>query len=106
MIARDSSKTTVSNLELVIGRLLRTGVALASTLLVAGLALAAFSPVWSGSFLQAGLMVLIATPAARVVAAIIEYASQRDWRFAALSALVLIELVAGAIAAAVFHRVL
>ena len=51
-----------------------------------------------------GLVMLMATPVARVAASVIEYLMHRDWPFFALTAIVLLELCAGIVAALVFHR--
>jgi uncharacterized membrane protein len=91
-----------AGLELLIGRLLRIGVTGASVFLALGLAAGAVVPDASRWLLHAGLVVLMATPAARVVLSIVEYTSERDWTFAALSGVVLLELIAGAVAAVVF----
>lgn len=93
-----------AQLEVLIGRVLRTGV-LASTLcLVVGLALAFLQPQAAPWLLNAGILLLIATPAARVVLSIVEYAVVRDRLFLILTTIVFLELVAGAVAALVFHR--
>ena len=92
-------------LERLIGIVLRGGVVISSTCLAVGLllylanggALAAF-------LLNAGIVVLLATPLARVVVSTVQYVSQRDWPFAALTFIVLLELVASAVAALVFNR--
>ena len=92
-------------LERLIGIVLRAGVVISSTCLAVGLllylanggALAAF-------LLNAGIVVLLATPLARVVVSTVQYVSQRDWPFAALTFIVLLELVASALAALVFNR--
>ena len=92
-------------LERLIGVVLRAGVVISSTCLAVGLllylanggALAAF-------LLNAGIVVLLATPLARVVVSTVQYVSQRDWPFAALTFIVLLELVASAVAALVFNR--
>jgi uncharacterized membrane protein len=92
-------------LERLVGIVLRAGVMISSTCLAIGLllylanggALAAF-------LLNAGIVVLLATPLARVVVSTVQYVSQRDWPFAALTFIVLLELVASAVAALVFNR--
>ena len=92
-------------LERLIGIVLRAGVVISSTCLAVGLllylanggALAAF-------LLNTGIVVLLATPLARVVVSTVQYVSQRDWPFAALTFIVLLELVASAVAALVFNR--
>jgi len=48
--------------------------------------------------------VLLATPVARVVVSIGQYVSERDWTFAALTLIVLLELMASAAAALVLNR--
>ncbi len=49
-------------------------------------------------------MVLLETPVARVVVSVAEYVVERDWGFATLTAIVLLELLASAIVALVFNR--
>jgi uncharacterized membrane protein len=97
-------KSQDESLELLIGRLLRIGILTSSIGLALGLAVVGFAPVPGGWLLHAGVMILIMTPAARVILSIAEYVAARDWTFAALSTIVLIELLAGAVAALVFHR--
>jgi len=54
--------------------------------------------------LQTGIVVLLATPVARVVVSIVEYAQQRDWKFTMLTLIVLVELLASAVAALIFNK--
>ena len=54
--------------------------------------------------LQTGIVVLLATPVARVFVSILEYAQQRDWKFTLLTAIVLVELLASAVAALIFNK--
>src|SRR5207247_1384372 len=84
-----------SRLDLQIGRLLGVGVAASSVCLGLGLAISIASPDAGVLVMRAGLVILIATPPARVVLTIFEYATERDWRFVALSTIVLAELMAG-----------
>ncbi len=93
-----------SRLELLIGRVLRLGVMTSTACLTVGLALALVRPASSPALLQAGILLLIVTPAARVVLSIVEYAIARDRVFLILTSIVFLELVAGAIAALVFHK--
>jgi uncharacterized membrane protein len=93
-----------ANLERLIGRVLRVGVTASSLSLALGLAVLFFFPQTSAWLLQAGIIILILTPTARVVLSIVEYASARDWTFTLLTSIVLLELVGGAIAAVVFHK--
>lgn len=92
-----------SQLEILIGRVLRIGVLTSTVCLTIGLALALVNPHSPAWLLEAGILLLIATPAARVVLSIVEYAFARDRTFLILTSIVLLELIAGAIAALVFH---
>jgi len=88
-------------LEITLGRVLRAGV-VASTLSLTVGAIAAFSlgtgPVTT-FLLTAGIVTLIATPVARVVISCLAYFRRRDWTFAVLTLIVLVELVASIVAA-------
>jgi uncharacterized membrane protein len=92
-------------LERLIGIVLRAGVVISSTCLAVGLLLylAAGGPV-AAFLLNTGILVLLATPLARVVVSTVQYVSQRDWPFAALTFIVLLELIASAVAALIFNR--
>lgn len=101
MIARDDQQ-----LERVLGRVLGTGVIISSVCLLLGLVLS-FAQVWPDAailLLRAGLIVLMMTPMARVVASAITYVIERDWMFAALTTAVFLELAASVVAALVFNR--
>jgi len=93
-------------LEQIIGVVLRAGVVTSSICLAAGLVLAVLnSQGWiAGLLLDTGIVVLLLTPVARVVVSIVQYASDRDWAFTLLTAIVLVELLASAAAALVFNR--
>jgi len=92
-------------LERLIGIVLRAGVVISSTCLAIGLLLyLATGGALGVLLLNAGVVVLLATPLARVVVSTVQYVSQRDWRFALLTFIVLLELVASAVAALVFNR--
>ncbi len=101
--ARTSAQT--ARLERVIGRVLRGGVVVSSVCLTAGLvlSLAGVEPA-ATVLLNAGIIVLLATPVSRVVVSTVEYVVERDWPFATLTFIVLLELVASAVAALVFNR--
>ena len=91
----------MNRLERAIGAVLRFG-SVASTLLFAiGLLMtvAGYRPGLARILLEAGLIILIATPAARVIVSVIEYIRERDWTFVALTLIVLLAL-AGSVAAA------
>jgi uncharacterized membrane protein len=102
---------TTGALNRAIARLLSTGLLLAVFLLLVGVALAAIgsgSPVprqtsvgdipralWhleAGGFFSVGLLVLLVTPAARVIALLVAFSRDHEWLFAGLSLMVLIVL--------------
>jgi uncharacterized membrane protein len=88
-------------LELAVGRVLRFGVVTSSICLGLGLVLGLGVPE-SGlarKLMTTGLLLLLATPAARVVVSVIDYVRERDWLFATLTVIVLLELAASVIAA-------
>jgi uncharacterized membrane protein len=89
------------HLEAVIGRVLRTGILASSVCLAAGLVLspASNSPGLAGTLLTAGLVTLLATPAARVFVSIVAYARERDWLFVLLTLTVFAELILSVVAA-------
>ena len=99
-------RATDTRFEILIGRVLRTGVVTSIVCLAIGLPLSLASPALGAGpmLLNIGILFLIATPAARVVLSTIEYIIERDWPFAVLTSIVLLELIAGAVAALVFHR--
>ena len=90
-----------SALELTIGRVLRLGVGASSVLLAAGLLLALIheadgvAPI----VLRTAIVVLLATPAARVAISVVEYIRERDWLFVALTLIVLLTLVGSVVVA-------
>jgi len=92
------------HLERMIGLALRAGVLVSTVCLAAGLLIEIARPGTGGWLLSAGVLVLIATPALRVVIALVENLVLRDWVFAMLAALVLAELAASVAAALVFRR--
>lgn len=102
-------------LNVVISRVLIAGLASAVALLVVGAILAAVRPsvpvlhessiigipgalmaLEPGGFFDLGLIVLLATPAARVFALLIVFAHRRSWLFAGLSVVVLAVLALSA----------
>ena len=99
-------KSSDTRFEILIGRVLRTGVVTSIVCLAIGLPLSLAGPASEAGvrLLNIGILFLIATPAARVVLSTIEYILERDWPFAVLTSIVLIELIIGAVAALVFHR--
>ena len=97
---------TSFRMERVVGIVLRSGVIASSACLTVGLilSLAMGGGAVAAFLLNAGILILLSTPVARVVVSTAEYVSERDWRFAALTGIVLLELIASAVAALVFNR--
>jgi uncharacterized membrane protein len=94
-------------LERSIGAVLRGGVIVSSACLALGLLFAIAGAGDNGpaqALLHVGIIVLLATPVARVVVSIVQYTLNRDWAFATLTAIVFLELLASAVAALVFNR--
>ena len=93
-------------LERVVGTVLRVGVTASSVCLAAGLGFSiidATGPVAS-LLLHVGVLVLLATPIARVGASIVGYVAEGDWLFVILTTIVLVELMASVVAALLFNR--
>jgi len=95
-----------AKLEQIIRTILKIGVAISSAFLAVGLgwSLAAPGSAVAATLMTVGLLVLMATPISRVAASVVEYTAERDWLFVLLTSIVLLEIVAGVIAALVFHR--
>jgi uncharacterized membrane protein len=72
-------------LERQLGRLLFAGVMSAAACLAIGLVLwmAGINPAVANTILTAGLIILMLTPLARVVASLVVYVRMRDWFFVA-----------------------
>ena len=96
-----SEPQSMEQLEVMLGRLLGIGVAATSIALAAGFA--AWFVRGPGAvttfLLTSGVLLLIATPAARVLVSSVGYARRRDWTFMALTLIVLGELIASIVAA-------
>jgi uncharacterized membrane protein len=88
-------------LELAVGRVLWFGVVTSSICLGAGLVLGLGVPEsnLARRLMTIGLLLLLATPAARVIVSVVDYVRERDWLFALLTVIVLLELAASVIAA-------
>ena len=86
----------IERLEIQVGRLLHAGVWIASGCLAAGLAtwMALGPHRVANGFLTGGLVVLMLTPLARVIASLVAYIRLRDWFFATTTVLVLVVLLA------------
>jgi uncharacterized membrane protein len=86
-------------------RLTLAGVVTSAALLAAGLAsrLAGVDSATSRWLLDAGVLCLMTTPVIRVAVAIGEFAEDRDWRFVAVS-LVVLAILAGTLGVALAGR--
>ncbi|HEU4934913.1 MAG TPA: DUF1634 domain-containing protein [Vicinamibacterales bacterium] len=87
-------RSQIAPLEVQIGRMLVTGVTISALLLAIGLVMWLFDPgYWNALWLlNAGLIVLMATPILRVIVSLAEYVALRQWFFVAVTTLVLLEL--------------
>jgi uncharacterized membrane protein len=96
-----ADRSANARLEVMIGEVLRFGTIASSTLLAIGLAmtLARYRSELARLLLEAGLIILIATPATRVVVSVIEYIRERDWLFVVLTLVVLAALGGSVVAA-------
>src|SRR4029077_3548329 len=95
---------SMNRLERTIGAVLRAGVIASSLALAVGLLLQFMNAPGAQVLLHAGILTLLATPVARVVVSIVGYLHARDWAFAALTGIVLLELLASAVASLVFNK--
>ena len=93
-------------LERAVGAVLRAGVTISTACMVLGLLVTLSAGEGSAArlLLHSGIIILLATPVARVIVSIVQYVIARDWMFSALTSIVLIELAASAIAALFFNR--
>ncbi len=88
-------------LDQAVGRVLSVGVTTSSVLLALGWGLSMFAGAAGIAhlLLNAGLVILLATPVGRVVVSVGEYALERDWVFVLLTTIVLLELLGSLLAA-------
>lgn len=105
---RRSARDADHALNLVVSRVLAVGLGVASALMIGGALLAGFgagsvdsqalrlaeipSALWAGrpnGFVSLGILVLVVTPAARVMLLLGAFARRREWGFALISAAVL-----------------
>ena len=99
--SNEASSNADRRFESSLGRLLGIGVLASTACLALGLAMALLRPAGGvqPTLLTTGLVVLMATPIARVAVSAFTYACRRDWLFAALMGIVLLELFASVAAA-------
>lgn len=90
-----------SRLDQSVGRVLSVGVTTSSACLAIGWGLSMFAGTAGIAqlLLNAGLVILLATPVGRVVVSVAEYAHERDWVFVLLTTIVLLELLGSLLAA-------
>ncbi len=90
-----------SRLDQSVGRVLSVGVTMSSACLAIGWGLSMFAGTAGIAqlLLNAGLVILLATPVGRVVVSVGEYARERDWVFVLLTTIVLLELLGSLLAA-------
>jgi uncharacterized membrane protein len=87
--------------EVALGRVLGAGVLASTTCLAAGLVItlvggeSRLAPL----LLLTGLVLLMATPVARVMLSAVSYARRRDWLFVALTLIVFLQLLASVLIA-------
>jgi uncharacterized membrane protein len=100
-VRRRRSSDAVARLESAIGHVLRIGTVASSTLFAVGLlmALAGVQVNTARVMLTAGLVMLLATPVARVVVSVIEYVREGDWIFVLLTLIVLLALAGSVLVA-------
>jgi uncharacterized membrane protein len=93
---RRADDAAIARLEAQVGRLLQAGVTLATACLAIGLTM--WLLLGSGRVatrtLTTGLVVLMLTPLARVVASLVAYVRLRDWFFVTTTVLVFVVLIA------------
>lgn len=85
-----ANEDVLGPLELKLGRLLFAGVTTSAACLAAGLVLtlAGVRPAAANVILTTGLVILMITPIARVVASLVVYVRLRDWFFVATTIVV------------------
>ena len=95
-MSEPADQAAIERLEVQVGRLLETGVMAASVCLATGLVLwfATGGGRAANLTLTVGLVVLMMTPLARVVASLIAYLRLRDWFFVATTVMVFAVLIA------------
>ena len=94
-------RSATQRLEAMIGEVLWFGTITSSTMFAIGLVMTVlrYQTAVAQLLLGAGLVILLATPPARVVVSVIEYIRERDWTFVVLTLIVLLALAGSLIAA-------
>jgi uncharacterized membrane protein len=88
-------------LERRLGRVLAIGSSTSMALFAAGLAVlfAGIDRRWSDRLVHAGLLILFATPFARVLVTNVNFWRERDWTFVLMTSAVLVVLITSALIA-------
>jgi uncharacterized membrane protein len=96
VIDRQTEDVVVDRLERRVGRLLEVGVLLSSACLAVGLLawIVNHESHASAMLLTAGLITLMLTPLARVVASLVTWIRLRDWFFVGTTVMVFVVLIA------------
>jgi Predicted membrane protein len=94
-------RSGMERLETTIGEVLRFGTITSSTMFAVGLLITVtgYQPMVAQLLLGTGLIILLATPPARVVVSVIEYIREGDWTFVVLTLIVLMALAGSVVAA-------
>jgi uncharacterized membrane protein len=92
----ESENLAIDRLEVRVGRLLETGLLLSAACLAIGLVvwMVAGASKAANGLLTAGLIVLMLTPLARVVASLVAWVRLRDWFFVVTTLMVFVVLIA------------
>lgn len=94
--AEQKEKNGSLPIEVILARLLRIGSAVAAILLATGMtAMFLSGSSFASGLITAGLVVLLATPVMRVLAAGLVFLRERDWLFSLFCLIVLCSLAAG-----------
>ena len=99
--APGEASAAAARLETAIGEVLWFGTITSSTMFAIGLLMTVmnYQVAVAGLLLEGGLIILLATPAARVMVSVIEYVRGRDWTFVVLTLIVLLALGGSVLAA-------
>src|SRR5262245_60543193 len=98
---RARSTRGLADLEQLIGLVVRAGAVPSTVCLAAGLVMtpAGYGGGLTQLLLVGGMIILLATPVARVVVSVVGYAHERDWTFVMLTVIVLLALAGSLVAA-------
>ncbi len=91
-------------LESVLGTVLRVGSLTSTAILAVGLIVTLAFPAYrpAHTLTRVGLLVLLLTPVARVVASVFEYVHERDWLFALMTLIVLVIILGSLLVGTLF----